>query len=56
MKATANYRPKYIPRQSLPFPNAATRRQVLEKLLDLGLIAVSGMGMAAAVLLLLVLI
>jgi hypothetical protein len=56
MKTTTYYRPKYAPRQSLPFPNAATRRQIFGKLLDLGLIAVSGMGMAAAVLLLLVLI
>lgn len=56
MKATAYYRPKYTPRQPLPFPNAATRRQVFNKLLDLGLIAVCGMGMAAAVMLLLVLI
>ena len=56
MKATAYCRPKCTPRQPLPFPNAATRRQVLEKLLDMGLIAVCGMGMAAAVMLLLVVI
>lgn len=56
MKATTYYRPKYTPQPPLPFPNAATRRQVWGKLLDLGLITVCGMGMAAAVLLLLVLI
>lgn len=56
MKTTAYCRTKYTPGQPLPFPNAATRRQVLGKLLDLGLIAVCGMGMAAAIMLLLVLI
>lgn len=56
MKTTAYCRTKYTASQPLPFPNAATRRQILNKLLDLGLIAVCGMGMAAAILLLLVLI
>lgn len=56
MKATAYYRPHYGHRRPLPFPNAATRRQVIGKLLDLLLIAVSGAGIASAVMLLLVLI
>ncbi|MBQ6852423.1 MAG: hypothetical protein IJO04_05285 [Oscillospiraceae bacterium] len=54
MKTTACIRQKYTPDQPLPFPNAATRHQLFGKLLDLALIAVCGMGMAAAVLLLLV--
>lgn len=56
MKVTAYYRPHYAPRRPLPFPNAATRRQIMGRLLDLLLIAVSGAGIAAAMMLLLVLV
>ena len=38
----------------MPYPNAATRRQVLHQLLDSALVAASGMGIAAMILLFLV--
>lgn len=44
----SNYRP-------LPYPNAATRREVLQKLLDSLLMAASGIGIGAILLLLMVL-
>lgn len=40
------------PIDRIPYPNAATRREVLHKLVDLALIAASGMGIAAMLLLL----
>ena len=40
----------------IPYPNAATGRQMLQKALDLILMAVSGMGIAAIVLFMLVLL
>ena len=40
---------------TLPYPNAATRRQVANKVLDLLLIAAVGAGLAAMLLLLLAL-
>lgn len=40
-------------RKPLPYPNAATRRQLWGNFLDLLLAAASGMGIAASVLLLL---
>lgn len=42
-----NFRP--MPR--FPYPNAATRREVFHKLLDTALVAASGMGIAAILLL-----
>jgi hypothetical protein len=45
----SNYRP------AVPYPNAATRREVLHKILDTLLVAASGMGIGAMLLLLLVL-
>ena len=42
-------------RPSIPYPNAATRRELLHKVLDTVLVAVSGMGIAATVLLCMVL-
>lgn len=51
MKATAIYRPEY----TVPYPNAATRRQVAHKILDTLLLAASGMGIAVILLFLLVL-
>ena len=56
MKTAVAYRQNYLPRQPLPFPNAAGRRQVLHKFLDILLIAASGVGLAAALMLLLVLV
>ncbi len=44
-----NYRP------TVPYPNAATRREMLHKVLDTLLVAVSGMGIGAMLLLLMVL-
>ena len=41
--------------EAIPYPNAATRREVLQKILDTALVAASGMGIAAMVLLALVL-
>ncbi len=39
----------------IPCPNAATRREIAHKLLDAALVAASGMGIAAMLLLLTVL-
>ena len=39
-------------RSTVPYPNAATRREVLHKALDTLLITASGMGLAATLLLL----
>lgn len=44
-----------IRKQALPYPNAATRRQVAHKILDLLLMAAIGAGAAAMLLLLLAL-
>lgn len=49
MKTTA----VYPTRKPLSYPNAATSRQLWSKFLDLLLVAASGMGIAASVLLLL---
>ncbi len=45
----------YRPMPRIPYPNAATRREIFQKLLDATLLAASGMGIAAMVLLGLVL-
>ena len=42
--------------QPLPYVNAATRRELFQKLLDALLVAASGMGIAAMLLLYLVLV
>ena len=52
---SAIYKTNYRPVFYAPYPNAATRREVLQKLLDTALIAVSGMGIAAMFLLIIVL-
>ena len=39
----------------LPYPNAATRREIIQKLLDSLLMAASGLGISAVLLLLMVL-
>ena len=41
--------------RTIPYPNAATRQEILHRLLDTALVAASGMGIAAMVLLFLVL-
>lgn len=53
---TAVYRQNQRPIRPLPFPNAPSRRQVLNKLLDTLLIAASGAGIGAMLLLWLVLV
>ncbi len=50
MKATYAYQVKNT---SIPLPNAATRRQMLHKTLDSLLMAASGAGLGAVILLLL---
>ena len=49
---TAVYKSNVHP---IPYPNAANREEILHKLLDTALVAASGMGIAAMVLLFLVL-
>ncbi len=56
MKTTTCYQPRYLPRRPLNLPNGMTRRQFLGKALDLLLIAASGVGLAAMVLFLLILL
>ena len=43
-------------RHAAPYPNAATRRQVWQKLLDLALLIASGVGIGATVMMLLILL
>ena len=45
----------YRPISRFPYPNAATRREILHKALDTLLVAASGVGIAAMLLLLMVL-
>ena len=42
-------------RPAIPYPNAATRQELLHKALDTLLVAASGMGIAAVILLIMVL-
>lgn len=55
MKTTTVYHENFWNRPSVPLPNAATHRQVMEKLLDIALVAAIGAGIAASVLFLLAL-
>ena len=50
MKAATVYRQMPRPRRELPYPNAATRRQVLTRLVDFLLVGALGMAFAAIVL------
>ena len=50
MKTTV-YKTNYRPAARIPYPNAATRREVFHRLLDTALVAASGMGIAAMLLL-----
>ena len=43
-------------RRGLPYPNAATRQEMLNKFIDLLLVGAIGAGLAASMLLLLVLV
>ena len=50
MKTAAIHRSRCVCRTDLPFPNAATRRQILNHTLDLMLTFMLGAGAAAVVL------
>jgi len=50
MKTNVLYRSDYAKRPNLPFPNAATRREMFSKFLDLLLTAALGAGAAAILL------
>ena len=50
MKTTVTYQPRYLPRRPLNLPGGMTRRAFLGKVLDLLLVAASGMGIAGIVL------
>ena len=47
MKSATNYRKTNT---SIPYPNAASRRQIANKVLDLLIMAASGAGLAASLL------
>ena len=49
---TATCTPSRIDR--VPYPNAATRREILHKLLDIALLTASGVGIAAILALMMV--
>lgn len=55
MKSTVCYSTRYQAHHAPSFPNGMTRREFFGKVLDLLLVAASGMGIAAIVALLLVL-
>lgn len=55
MKTTAVYCPEHTKMPNLPFPNAATRKDILRKVVDLLLVAAIGAGAAASLLFLLAL-
>ena len=50
MKASVIYRTDYAKEPNLPYPNAATRRELLNKFLDLLLMGALGVGAAAILL------
>ena len=52
---TAAYTNNYKMRNPIPYPNAMTRKEMLHKVLDGLIVAASGMGLAASLLLLLTL-
>ena len=55
MKATATRKGYYTPQTNLPYPNAATRREIFQKILDLLLMAAIGIGAATVALFLIAL-
>lgn len=50
MKTATIHRSRYTARPNLPFPNAATRRQVIDRIVDLTLTFMLGASAAAIVL------
>lgn len=50
MKATTAERTRYADKPALPYPNAATRRQVFQKVLDFLVMVASGVGVGAMLL------
>lgn len=50
MKAATVRRPHHNVRPNIPFPNAATRRQIIDRIVDLTLTFMLGAGAAAIVL------
>lgn len=50
MKTNVIYRTDYANRPNLPYPNAATRQELLHKFLDLLLMGALGVGAAAILL------
>lgn len=50
MKAATVYRQMPVTRQGLPYPNAATRRQIMHRFVDLLLVSAIGIAFAAMVL------
>jgi hypothetical protein len=55
MKTKTIYRTTYANQPHIPYPNAATRREIFDKVLDLLLMAAMGVGAAAIILFMLVL-
>jgi len=51
---TAAYKLSCRPIDHIPYPNAATRRQLLHRLLDVALLVASGIGIASMLLMLIV--
>ena len=49
---TVSYKPNYT---AAPYPNAANRRQVIQKILDALVVTASGIGLSAALLLMMTL-
>ncbi len=56
MKANTVYCPEHTKMPNIPFPNAATKKEVVHKLLDMLLMAAMGAGAAASLLFLLALV
>lgn len=55
MKTAAVKRTNYSAAPALPYPNAATKQEILHKFLDLLLVAAIGSGLAASLIFLIVL-
>lgn len=55
MKTSAMHRTDFANRPHLPYPNAATKRQIFDRFIELLLMAALGAGAAASILLVLAL-
>jgi len=55
MKSAVIYTTDYAKQPPIPYPNAATRKELFHKLLDLVLVSAIGVGCAAGLLLMLAL-